>query len=141
MNWRQLSEVSATVLLLAFSVAAACAEPAGLATVGERDPFTPLARRSAERPAGPLSPGVPAGTNPSRATDGPAAVPAWHPTLRALLIDGPNSLANVGGVLIGIGKSIDGYKLIEVREREARFTRKGRVVVLRLPQEQETDPR
>jgi len=67
--------------------------------------------------------------------------PRWNPPLHGLMVAGPRSMANVGGVLLGLGQSVDGYRLVAVRETEAEFTRHGQHFVLRMPQEQEVDPR
>ncbi len=41
--------------------------------------------------------------------------------LRAILHAGRESLVNVGGVILGIGEEVDGYRLVKVEEREAVF--------------------
>ncbi len=44
-----------------------------------------------------------------------AALPAM--TLRSTMAAGPNSLANIGGAILGIGEEINGYMLIAVHPR------------------------
>ena len=76
------------------------------------------------RPA--LAPVAPAPPGPARSDEGPTALkPAWNPTVRALIAAGRDSLANVDGTILRIGWEIDGYRLVEVREREVVFV-KGR---------------
>ena len=64
---------------------------------------------------------------------GPAA-PArdgeWAPVLRATLVGGDRSLANLGGVLLAIGEESHGYRLIEVRPWEAVFEYAGEQKIL-----------
>lgn len=55
---------------------------------------------------------------------------AWSPELRATLVAGRNSIANLGGTIVGIGEETHGYRLVEVREREAVFERNGAKLVL-----------
>ena len=43
--------------------------------------------------------------------------------LRAVLVAGRRSLANVGGELIGVGDSVNGFELIGVGDGHARFRR------------------
>jgi hypothetical protein len=58
--------------------------------------------------------------------------PAWNPVLRAVIVAGRGSLANVGGVIVGIGGIIDGYRLVQVRESEATFVKDGKRYTLKL---------
>ena len=76
------------------------------------------------RPA--LAPVAPAPPERVRSDEGPTGhKPAWNPTVRALIAAGRDSLANVEGTILRIGWEIDGYRLVEVREREVVFV-KGR---------------
>lgn len=50
-----------------------------------------------------------------------APKPAWNPVLRAVIVAGRDSLANVDGSIVRIGAQIDGYRLVQVREHEAVF--------------------
>lgn len=49
----------------------------------------------------------------------PVQPPAWIPQLKATLLAGRNSMANVDGKVIKLGETINGYKLIKVGERSA----------------------
>ena len=51
--------------------------------------------------------------------------PAMSLKLRATMVAGANSLANIGGTIIGIGEEIDGHRLLSVREREVILSRNG----------------
>lgn len=51
-----------------------------------------------------------------------AAASSHHPVLRATLVAGKRSLANVEGRLLGIGDQHEGYHLIRVGEGDATFT-------------------
>ncbi len=50
--------------------------------------------------------------------------------LRATITTGAQSMANVDGVILTLGEEMSGYRLIEVREREAVFERHGKRQVL-----------
>lgn len=56
----------------------------------------------------------------------PAPVAVWRATLRAVLVDGERSLANVDGILVRLGREVDGFRLVEVSEGRAVFVRDGR---------------
>lgn len=56
----------------------------------------------------------------------------WRPQLRAVLVAGSRSVADLGGVILNIGQSTNGYRLISVREEAATFVRNGEQVVLSL---------
>ena len=49
--------------------------------------------------------------------------------LRAVLVAGPKSIVNLGGVILQIGESTNGYRLLEVGEGTATFDRKGEKIV------------
>jgi hypothetical protein len=55
---------------------------------------------------------------------------SWDPQLIAVMVAGKNSIVNLDGVILKIGEEIDGFRLVEVRDRKAIF-RKGskRIVV------------
>lgn len=55
---------------------------------------------------------------------------AWRPLLRATLVAGDESLADLGGVVLSIGAETHGYTLVEVRPWEAVFEKDGAQVVL-----------
>ena len=52
--------------------------------------------------------------------------------LRAVLVAGPKSIVNFGGVILQIGDSTNGYRLLEVGEGTATFNRKGEKIVFSL---------
>jgi len=54
------------------------------------------------------------------------------PLLRAVLAAGPKSVVNLGGVILRIGESADGYRLLSVEEGGATFSRDGEKVVFSL---------
>jgi len=55
-----------------------------------------------------------------------------RPLLRAVLAAGPNSVVNLGGVILQVGESANGYRLLSVEEYVATFSRDGEKVVLSL---------
>ncbi len=80
----------------------------------------------------PFAPPVLAGL-PGR-SEGPASLagPAWTPVLTGVVVAGARSVANLNGVVVGIGEEAHGYRLLRVREGEAVFEREGREIVLSL---------
>ena len=58
------------------------------------------------------------------------AAPAWSPVLKATLLAGNDSLANLGGVVLKAGEETHGYRLQQVRAREAVFAKDDEVIVL-----------
>jgi hypothetical protein len=52
--------------------------------------------------------------------------------LRAVLVAGPKSIVDFGGVILQIGESTSGYRLLEVAEGTATFNRKGEKIVFSL---------
>jgi len=61
-----------------------------------------------------------------------AQVPVLKAELRAVMVGGARPLVNLGGTILGIGDSVDGFRLVEVRERSAVFVRDGNRVELPL---------
>ncbi len=61
--------------------------------------------------------------------------------LRAVLVAGPKSIVNLGGVILQIGESTNGYRLLEVGEGTATFNRKGEKIVFSLyePEQAKSD--
>ena len=55
-----------------------------------------------------------------------------HTELRAVLVAGPKSIVDFGGVILQIGDSTNGYRLLEVGEGTATFNRKGEKIVFSL---------
>ena len=58
--------------------------------------------------------------------------PPWNPTLTAVMVAGDHSLVNLEGAIVAIGQEMDGYRLVQVRDREAIFTRGKQRVVLKM---------
>ena len=100
-----------------------------------RDPFVMSAAFRSEAPANPAEV---AGT-PRPPGAPPAAPAAWAPHLRGLMVAGKRSMVDLEGVMLTVGDSVDGYRLIKVGEREAVFVKKGVQVVLRLTPDKEPD--
>ena len=73
------------------------------------------------RPA--LSSMQPLRIEPDPGSQPEALKPVWNPVLRAVIAAGRESLANVDGAIVRIGGKIDGYRLVEVRERDAIFVK------------------
>jgi len=61
---------------------------------------------------------------------GEVAASAWTPVLKATLVDGPASLANLGGTVLRIGEEAQGYRLREVRTWEAVFEKGDATLVI-----------
>ena len=81
-----------------------------------------------------------AGRPAAASVEDDAAVPAapdpaaasWSAELRATLVAGERSMANLGGTLLGIGEEAHGYRLLEVRDWDALFMKDGERVVLEI---------
>ena len=56
----------------------------------------------------------------------------WNPQLTAVMAAGKNSLVNLDGVILKIGEEQDGYRLVEVRDREAVFRKGNKRIVLNM---------
>lgn len=54
----------------------------------------------------------------------------WSPKLHAVLVSGSKSLANLGGIVVQIGETANGYQLVSVGEGVAIFERNDERVVL-----------
>jgi hypothetical protein len=69
------------------------------------------------------------GAMPANASAATASrrAPALRPklNLQAVLVAGPNSIANVDGVMLRVGDAIQGYRLVEVEHRSAVFEKNG----------------
>ena len=70
-----------------------------------------------------------AGASSGKSLASPAA-PAWSPVLKATLLAGNDSMANLGGVVLKPGEETHGYRLREVRAREAVFAKDDKLIVL-----------
>jgi hypothetical protein len=66
-----------------------------------------------------------------------AIEPIWKPKLSMTLRAGKQSSANIGGKIVKIGENIDGYKLIEVKERSVTLVKKSQLVRLNLDEAHE----
>jgi len=55
---------------------------------------------------------------------------AWQPVLAGTLAAGRDSLANLGGVILGVGEETHGYRLEEVGPFDAVFVKDGRTLRL-----------
>lgn len=86
----------------------------------KHDPFT---RPMLTGPAAPLS---------ANSANAAMPEPVWKPELRAIMLAGPKSIVNVGGMLVGIGEQINGYRLLEVHEETAVFVNNKKRVTLTL---------
>ena len=68
------------------------------------------------------------GTGSSAATPGRVKAAAEGKpklNLQAVLVAGSHSIANVDGVMLRVGESINGYRLLEVQHRSAVFEKNG----------------
>jgi hypothetical protein len=77
--------------------------------------------------------GAQASFNRTNGTDTAEPVASWNPKLTALLVAGRRSLADVQGTIITIGESVDGYRLLFVRDNAAVFVKDDQIVVLTMP--------
>ena len=114
---------------LALALAAAAAPAGGEPPVPGPDPFQPPPALQAKPAVRATGPGEPA----------PAP-----PRLRGTLAAGSGSLANLGGTVVGVGESVDGYRLLAVEEGAAVFLREGRRLRLSVdptPRERAEDER
>ena len=59
--------------------------------------------------------------------------------LRGTMVAGQRSLANISGVVVSLGEEINGYKLVDVRQREVVLQRQDDRRVLTVDQETEGD--
>ena len=58
------------------------------------------------------------------------------PGLRAILVAGSKSVVDFGGVILQLGESTDGYRLLTVEEYRATFSRNGKKIVISLYEQQ-----
>jgi len=61
------------------------------------------------------------------------------PLLRAVLAAGRSSVVNLSGIILRIGESADGYRLLSVEEGSATFSRDGEKVVLSLFEQEQAE--
>lgn len=113
---------------LAGALVAALASTAGAADGSaarpRRDPFAmPTAFRA--------PPAVAAGSTKA------VAESPWAPRLRGVMVAGQRSMVDIEGVMVVLGDSVDGWRLIKVGERDAVFSRKGKQITLQLAAQKE----
>ncbi len=82
-------------------------------------------------------PVVPGGASARRTSVAPAT---WSPWLKATLVAGENSFANLGGTVLKLGEETHGYRLLEVREWTAVFSKDGERVRLAVVPPLEPEP-
>jgi hypothetical protein len=61
------------------------------------------------------------------------------PFLRAVLAAGSKSVVDFGGVILQIGESVNGYRLLSVEEGGATFSKEGEKVLFSLYEEQQVE--
>jgi len=66
-----------------------------------------------------------------------ATPPLWRPELRAVLVAGDRSMADVGGIIVKLGGEVDGFRLLEVRDRKAVFVKGGTRLTLSIDRNKE----
>lgn len=130
MTKRIIRLTAATMAALAAAGAAAQATaPRKLA----HDPFDRAVVQQLLRQAESKSAAAASAADASGATAPAAAqTPVLAAELRAVMAGGARPLVNLGGSILGIGDSIGGYRLVEVRENSAIFARDGKRVELAL---------
>jgi hypothetical protein len=112
--------------LLAAALLAAAPAFAQKAAEGKfkRDPFDWTSLQQAVEKRGP------------EAAKAAAAPPASVPRLRAVMRGPSGGQVNLDGVIMSVGDSAEGYRLVEVRDYSAVFARKGGTVELEVSREQ-----
>ena len=95
------------------------------ATAGAAEPRVELLRNPFARPA-------PAELVASAVSVNEVPTMESDTELRAVLVAGPKSIVDFGGVILQIGDSTNGYRLLEVGEGTATFNRKGEKIVFSL---------
>lgn len=133
-DWTLCLAVALITTALAASSAAAQPPPRKLA----HDPFERRVAQQLVRQAG-LRPAVATPSTDGAPASSPAALqaPVLAAELRAVMIGGMRPLVNLGGKILGIGDSVEGFRLVEVLERGAVFTRDGIRVELALGRNRE----
>ena len=63
------------------------------------------------------------------------------PFLRAVLAAGSKSVVDFGGVILQIGETANGYRLLSVEEGEATFSKEGEKVLFSLYAEEQAEDR
>lgn len=120
-----------------YPIAMAAALAAGSAQAFEPrwNPFGGLSQRGVAAPQ--AEPQRAAGDKPA-AADGveTAAIPFEERSLRAVLVNGSASFANVDGKLVRLGEALDDWRLIEVGSHDAVFLRAGQRLALKMQRPQ-----
>ena len=117
-----MSFLKASLLALSLGLAASvCVAGADEVRKLRNDPFD---RHRAPRP----------GLRPQQAASTP---PVWRPELRAVLVAGDRSMADVGGIIVKLGGEVDGFRLLEVRDRKAVFVKNGTKLTLSIDRDKE----
>jgi hypothetical protein len=91
-----------------------------------------LQRNPFDRPAADLLINNAAPTNRGSTTES-------GPVLRAVLAAGSKSVVNFGGVILQIGESANGYRLLSVEEGGATFSRDGEKILLSLYEQEQAE--
>ena len=68
-----------------------------------------------------------------RAVAPPPEDPKRILNLHAVMMAGPSSIANVNGVMVRVGESLHGYRLLEVHDRSAVFEKDNVRVTVDMP--------
>lgn len=114
-----MSRLAAATVLLALSAPALAQRP-----LLQHDPFVRPAMVGFGSAPGPAA-GVPGGA-------GANAQPRARLQLNAVLVAGSESIANVDGVMVRIGDSVQGYRLVAVSDRSAVLEKNNAKVTLTL---------
>jgi hypothetical protein len=77
------------------------------------------------------------GRTDARPAQADSSAAPWRPQLRAVLVAGDQSMANVGGIIVKQGGQVDGFRLLEVKERTAVFVRNGVRLTLSMDRDKE----
>lgn len=111
----------AYIVLYAF---ATCAEAADLAPQLKRNPFqAPAPKRESAKTELPATAVARVARAAAAPTYTPPSAPDWK--LRAVLYAGDQSMINVNGEMISVGEELEGYRLLQIQEREAEFVKQG----------------
>lgn len=94
------------------------------------NPFAPTGAGAPKAKADPLEPTPPQ----ERVAAAPKlAAPPFNHTLRAVLKNSKGGVVNVDGVIVTLGDSFNGYRLVKVSERSAIFAHGSSRATLTLP--------
>ena len=124
--------LAATASMVALAAAGAVAQATAPRKLAH-DPFDRAVVQQLLRQAESKSAAAGSAANGTGAAAAAAAqVSVLKAELRAVMAGGVRPLVNLGGTILGIGDSVDGFRLEEVRERSAVFVRDGNRVELPL---------